>query len=145
MARIPKRYQDKAWQTFKDWCLVKGLKAVPAHHWTLAAYALALEGQEKPDEIRKIIVAIAKAHLEKSRARPERHPLIERTLKMIDLRQDSQKQSSRLFDDNLITETTSRKTAKPKKKKPKTAPAGNKKQLSMSATPKLVSRRKLKK
>ena len=146
MVRIPKRYQENAWQAFVDWCLTKGLNAVPAHHWTLSAYALTLETEEKPDEIRKIILAVAKAHLEKSRARPDRHPLVERTLKIIAMRQENRKQSSKLFDDDL-TKTKNPKTAvKAKSQSNKKAlknPAKDKKLLSMSSAPKLVSRRRM--
>ncbi len=143
MARIPKQYQEDAWQAFKDWCLAKGLNAVPAHPWTMAAYALVFEGQEKPAEIRKIIVAVAQAHREKSKSSPERHPMIERTLKIIAARQDIQKKSSKLFDEDLTIAKKTKKAAKSKKAETSKTADNAKKQLSMSATPKLVSRRKL--
>ena len=145
MARIPKRAQDKAWQTFTEWCKSRGLNPVPAHPWTLAAYALALEDQEKPDDIRKILHAIAKAHLEKSRSRPDRNPLIERTLKMIATRRETREQKSELFDEDLT------KTGKPKKpRKAKKTPTEQdvpktKVLRTLSTTPKLVSRRRLSK
>jgi len=139
LARIPKRTQDKAWLAFTDWCLSKGLSPAPAHHWTLAAYALALEDQEKPEEIRKTLHAIAKAHLQKSRSRPDRHPLIERTLKMIETRRQTREQKSRLFDEGLSDrkkQTTTARAVVETKAKGKTV-------LSLSATPKLVRRRRL--
>jgi hypothetical protein len=144
LARIPKRYQEDAWKAFTDWCLEKGLSPVPAHPWTLSAYALALEGHEKPDEIRKHIHAVAKAHLEKSRARPDRHPMLERTLKMIKTREDTQKQNSKLFDEEQATKKKkAKKAAKTKSVTDKKSSAKKKSLRTMSATPKLVSRRKL--
>lgn len=143
MARIPKRFQEDTWQTFTDWCQDRGLQAVPAHHWTLAAYARALEGQEKPAEIRKIMVAIAKAHGEKSRNRPDRHPLIERTLKVISTREQSKEQHSKLFDEDLTKAEKPKKTAKPKAAAKKKTAAAPKSGRAMSTEPKLVSRRRL--
>jgi len=143
LARIPKRTQDQAWRAFTEWCTARGLNAVPAHPWTLAAYALALENQEKPDDIRKILHAIAKAHLEKSRSRPDRHPLIERTLQMITMRKQTREQKSELFDDELIK---TEKPKKPRKTKKTAAPAEaptTKVARTLSTTPKLVSRRRL--
>ena len=145
MARIPKRAQDKAWQAFTDWCLSRGLSPVPAHHWTLAAYALALEGQVKPEDIRKTLHAIAKAHLLKSRSRPDRHPLIERTLKMIENRRETREQKSELFDDELIAVKKPKKPRKPRKVADKPEPTNTKVPRTLSTTPKLVSRRRLSK
>jgi hypothetical protein len=145
LARIPKRAQELAWQAFTDWCLSKGLNPVPAHHWTLAAYALALEDQEKPEDIRKILQAVAKAHLEKSRARPDRHPLIERTLKMIATRKETREQKSELFDDDLVKTGKPKKGRKPKKVEDNKKTPKPKAPLIMSGTPKLVSRRRLSK
>ena len=148
MARIPKRTQDKAWIAFTDWCLSKGLSPVPTHHWTLAAYALALEGQIKPEDIRKTLHAVAKAHLLKSRSRPDRHPLIERTLKMIETRRDTREQKSKLFDDDLVAAKKPQKPRKPRKPKAPTdtpEPAKTKVLRTLSTTPKLVSRRRLNK
>jgi len=143
LVRIAKRVQDEVWQAFVDWCLSRGLKAVPAHHWTLAAYALALAGHEKPDDIRKILNTVAKAHLEKSRSRPDRHPLVERTLKAIALRKETEKQRSKLFDADLtVTEKTKKRRAS--KKNPKeVGPANRQHTRTMSVTPKLVRRRRL--
>ena len=145
MARIPKRAQDKAWLAFTDWCISRGLSPVPAHHWTLAAYALALEDQVKPEDIRKTLHAIAKAHLLKSRSRPDRHPLIERTLKMIENRRESREQKSELFDDDLIAVKKPKKPRKPRKTTDKPEPAKTKVPRTLSTTPKLVSRRRLSK
>lgn len=143
MARIPKRTQDKAWLAFTDWCLSKGLNPVPAHHWTLAAYALALEGKVKPEDIRKTLHAIARAHLLKSRSRPDRHPLIERTLKMIENRRETREQKSELFDEELTVAKKSRKPRKPKAPADKPEPAKTKVLRTLSTSPKLVSRRRL--
>lgn len=145
MARIPKRFQEDTWQTFTAWCQERGLQAVPAHHWTLAAYARALEDQEKPAEIRKIMIAIAKVHGEKSRNRPDRHPLIERTLKVISTREQSKEQHSKLFDEDLTKEAKPKKAAKPKAAAKKKAAAKPKTGRAMSSEPKLVSRRRMSK
>jgi len=145
LARIPKRAQDKAWLAFTEWCLSRGLSPVPAHHWTLAAYALALEDQIKPEDIRKTLHAIAKAHLLKSRSRPDRHPLIERTLKMIETRRETREQKSELFDEDLVATKKTKKTSKPKKTADTPEPAKTKVPRTLSTTPKLVSRRRLSK
>ena len=84
--RVGTSIRNTAWEDFVDWCLLKNLKPMPAHAWTLASYVLSLEGQLSPTQIRKCLADVAKFHAEKSKKRPDRNPLIEKTIKIIEKR-----------------------------------------------------------
>jgi hypothetical protein len=78
--------RETAWNEFVDWCGGRGLNAMPAHPWTVAAYIRWLEHRASPTAIHRIVRAIARQHREKSRKRPERHPTVARTLRGVELR-----------------------------------------------------------
>lgn len=78
--------RETAWNEFVDWCGRRGLNAMPAHPWTVAAYIRWLEYRASPTAIQRILRAIARQHREKSRKRPERHPTVTRTLRGVELR-----------------------------------------------------------
>lgn len=84
--------RETAWNEFVDWCGGRGLNAMPAHPWTLAAYIRWLEYRASPSAIQRIVRAIARQHREKSRKRPERHPTVTRTLRGVELRAKERRQ-----------------------------------------------------
>ena len=80
------RVRDKAWRDFVKWCAARGLSSLPAHPWTVAAYARALEARYRHLAIVKRVKAIARAHLLSGLAPPDKHPVVKRTLRMIGAR-----------------------------------------------------------
>lgn len=143
LQRIENFVGNAAWEDFVDWCTHKNLQAVPANAWTLAAYIRSLEGVESLANIRKRIADIGKAHAEKSKKRPERHPLIEKTLEIIALRAEKSESQSRLFDDNDFTAEPPPKIKKPRIKTDETQTKSARSRI-MRSTPKLVSKRRIK-
>lgn len=143
--------EEKAWADFVSWCTGRGLNAVPANPWTLAAYARWLEPHKSYPTITKVFTAIAKVHTTKSRKRPERHPTVTRTLGLIETRAKAKKRAAKekrvaLFPDDDVLNLTP--PVKPKKNtKIKAASPGKSKKSrpGLSSSPKLVSIRKLKK
>ncbi len=143
--------EEKAWADFVSWCTGRGLDAVPANPWTLAAYARWLEPDKTFPAITKIFAAIAKVHATKSRKRPERDPTVIRTLGLIETRAKAKKQAAKekrvaLFpDDDVLNLTPPGKPKKTPKKKAAVPGKSKKSRPGLSASPKLVSKRKLKK
>ena len=64
---------------------------MPANPWTVAAYARSLEDLLRPITIRKHIDELARVHAEKTRKRLAHHPLVQRTLDMINRRTEAVK------------------------------------------------------
>ena len=159
-----KRGDDKAWNEFITWCGERGLKAVPANPWTLAAYARWSERHHPYPTVAKNIEAIARVHHTKTRKRLDRHPMVTSTLKLIETRSKAKKSAkdkqAALFPEDDILERKAAGKGRPKKTKEtkettgkakaKTAKGKGKKtakkktRKGMSASPKLVSRRRLK-
>ncbi len=140
--------KQKSWQDFVEWCTAHGLSYAPAHAWTLAAYTLNLERQMRPEKIRRTVQHIGQMHFEKLRKRPDRHPIVMRTLESIRARDDAAKRPAPppLFrpDDFLGAAT---KVAKPVRGKNATAtrPSDDTAKRGLRGTPKLVRRKRLKK
>ena len=80
------RVRDKAWRDFVKWCAARGLSSLPAHPWTVAAYARALEARYRHPAIVTRVTAIARAHLLSGQSPQDRHPLVKRTLRLIGTR-----------------------------------------------------------
>ena len=154
-----KRGDDKAWNEFISWCGERGLKAVPANPWTLAAYARWSERHHPYPTVAKNIEAIARVHHTKTRKRLDRHPMVTSTLSLIETRAKAKKSAkdkqAALFpeDDILERQATGKGKAGKTKKNTGTAKsvkgkgkktAKKKTGKAMSASPKLVSRRRLK-
>ncbi len=125
--------REKAWSEFVSWCRVRGLKALPAHPWTLAAYARWCEPRHKYAHIVARVRAIARAHLLACTAAPDRHPTVTRTLRTIEIRQRTKGQRSALFGDDIAVPATA--PAKPK------LPRGTRRPRGLRQGPRLVSRR----
>ena len=64
--RVKTFISNTAWGEFVDWCLLRNLKPMPVHAWTLASYVLSLEGQLSPIQIRKCLIEVAKIHTAKT-------------------------------------------------------------------------------
>lgn len=143
---------EKAWKEFVSWCRDRGLSAMPANPWTLAAYARWCETRHRFPAIAKTFRAIARVHGSKSRRRPERHPTVTRTLSLIKTRADAKtraKAQGKAKYADLFREDDFLEADQPKKPK-KTSQARDKaktkgkRRLGLSSSPKLVSRRRLK-
>ena len=138
---MTRRFDEEAWLEFVGWCKTRDLQAVPAHPWTLAAFARWCEPRYRPEMIGKLLKGIGRVHATKSRKRPDRHPTVSRTLRMIEARTKRRLQSAELFvDEDFANADISRaKIAAPKQKA-----KGHKRAIrSLSLAPKLVRRRKL--
>ncbi len=150
-----KSQDNKAWDEFVAWCQERGVSAVPANPWTLAAYARWCEPDRSHADIAKAFKTIFKVHNSKTRKRPDRDPLVANTLAQIEERARKKKEQAKdkrkpLFpDDDILNPTTPPKKKKPAKKatpsKAKGKAGGKKTRPRLSAGPKLVSKRKLKK
>ena len=120
-----KRGDDKAWKEFISWCGERGLKAVPANPWTLAAYARWSERHHPYPTVAKNIEAIARVHHTKTRKRLDRHPMVTSTLSLIETRAKAKKSAkdkqAALFPEDDILERQA--TGKGKAGKTKKTPA----------------------
>ncbi|MEK9672343.1 MAG: hypothetical protein VW268_07560 [Rhodospirillaceae bacterium] len=105
MARLN---QTTAWEVFVDWCQSRGLRPLPANPWTVAAYARWCETQHRYKTIVTMIKAITREHMRKSRKRPDRHPLVTRTLNLIATRQEEKETDKQLgaalFDEDVFAQ-----------------------------------------
>ena len=136
-----------AWDEFVAWCIAKNLNPLPAHPWTLAAYIRTLEEHMSPPNIRKHLADVAKAHAEKSKKRPERDPLIGKTIEIIEKRAEKTALKAKKLDDEDLSDPTAPKTKKSKtsaKKKAGGPKAKSTNTRSMRATPKLVKKPQVK-
>ena len=158
-----KSEDNSAWVAFVSWCQERGVSAMPANPWTLAAYARWYEHQQSGDDIAKAFKTIFRVHGAKSRKRPDRDPLVVGTLSQIEEREKDKKAKEKrkakektppLFPDDDILDPTPPAKSKKKKTANKAAPSNSKKKAKssgkktrpgLSTEPKLVSKRKLKK
>lgn len=149
MARQPK---FTAWEDFVTWCQQRGLTAVPANPWTLAAYIRWCEPRQTPRAIAKAVREISNLHESKTRRRIDRDPLVQRTMEMIEKRHRAAKEKPKLdlFDDPnaaapIKTPASKRKPKTTTKAKTKAEDAAkpSRARQGLSTTPRLVSRRRL--
>ncbi len=145
---------EKAWKEFVSWCRDRGLSAMPANPWTLAAYARWCEPRHRFPAIAKTFRAIARVHGSKSRRRPERHPTVTRTLSLIKTLAEAKtkakaqgkgkaKYADLFREDDFLEADQPKKPKKTSQAKAKAKTKG-KRRLGLSSSPKLVSRRRLK-
>lgn len=123
---------------FVDWCRVRRLKPLPAHPWTVAAYARWCDAHYRRPNVAKRIEAIARAHIFHCAASPDRHPTVVRTLSNIERRHQSRANRAALFHSEDFAEPAGKKPARPKTKIKK---APNRPRRSLRSSPPLVSRR----
>ena len=128
--------QGRAWADFSAWCRRRGLRALPAHPWTLAAYLRWCEERHRYPAIVKRIGVIARAHLLGCQPAPHRHPTVLRTLRTIERR--ALGQSSALFRDGdflAVGGPAPKNAAQPRRRGPKGQAKG------LRTAPRLVARR----
>jgi hypothetical protein len=132
------RKREKAWSDFASWCKARGLRALPAHPWTVAAYARWCEARHRYPVILEQIKAIARAHVLACALPPDRHPTVTRTLRTIEARNRSRTARAALFPADEIAKAGSSPAAKPARR------AGlreRRRERALRASPRLVSRR----
>ncbi len=146
--RVTKLGDEKAWSDFVAWCRKRGLNAMPANPWTVAAYARWCERHQRYSVIMRTIRAVARVHRAKSRKRPDRHPTVARTLRLIETRARARSRfkgkGARLFpEDDLLGGDAADTGNRPRT--PTTAGGGAQPPMrrGLSAAPKLVAKRKL--
>lgn len=154
---VTKQGDEKAWSDFVAWCRKRGLSAMPANPWTVAAYARWCERHHRYPVIMRTIRAVARVHRAKSRKRPDRHPTVARTLRLIETRARGRVKGKgvRLFPEDDLTagggkDGKSAKKAPAKQSKKKTAKKTDTKKRTakrrgLSGSPKLVAKRKISK
>lgn len=130
--------REKNWMDFVDWCRARRLKPLPAHPWTVAAYARWCDTHYRRPNVSKRIEAIARAHIFYCAASPDRHPTVMSTLRIIERRHQSQPNRSALFPSEDFARSGA---AKPAASKTKTRKPASKPRRSLRSSPPLVSRR----
>ena len=137
---VPTR--EKAWRDFSDWCKARRLRALPAHPWTVAAYARWCEARHRYPMIVKRIKAIARVHVLKCLSAPDRHPTVARTLRTIEIRSRSQGVRAALFPAEEIAQVVQAGPLPPvATKAARRSPRERRRERSLRSSPRLVSRR----
>ena len=90
------RHADRAWKDFVVWCRSRGLKALPAHPWTVAVFARWCEPRLPVAQIARNLRTIARVHLLAGHPVPDRHPTVRRTMRSIEARQDARREGAAL-------------------------------------------------
>jgi len=91
------RRAERVWTDFAEWCRGRGLKALPAHPWTVAVFARWCEPRLPAAQIARNLKAIARVHLLAGHPVPDRHPTVRRTLRAIEARQAGRRAGAALF------------------------------------------------
>jgi hypothetical protein len=123
------------------WCRARGLKPLPAHPWTIAAYARACERRFGHGAVVARVGSIARAHLMQGHAAADRHPTVARTLIAIAHQERTRPDASDLFDPADFTVAEQRPQPA---KKPARAAKGRetaKAKRGLRGTPRLVRHR----
>jgi hypothetical protein len=129
------RRAERAWKDFAEWCRGRGLKALPAHPWTVAVFARWCEPRLPAAQIIRNLRAIARVHLLAGHPVPDRHPTVRRTLHSIEVRQGARRRGAALF--------RAEDFASPGGPTPEKRPAGgtSRRHRVMRSQPRLTSRR----
>lgn len=130
--------REKAWSDFATWCKVRGLRALPAHPWTVAAYARWCERRHRYVMILQMIKAIARAHVLACSAAPDRHPTVVRTLRTIEARSRSRGLQAALFPGDEVARADIAAAAVKSSRRPARE---RRQQQTLRSTPRLVTRR----
>ena len=126
--------RTRMWGDFRRWCQARGLKPLPAHPWTIAAYLRWVERRKDAQTAKAVLEVISREHLLKSARVPSRHPTVQKTLALIEQRAQTRAQRSNLFDDDILSEPA-------KAKAPKEKPAPKKARRVMTTQPRLTRKR----
>ncbi|OHC76492.1 MAG: hypothetical protein A3G18_13005 [Rhodospirillales bacterium RIFCSPLOWO2_12_FULL_58_28] len=116
---------------------------MPSHPWTISAYLRWCERSLRSPDIDLSIKAIARAHLLNCLKSPDRHPMVARTLRMIEARLRSKASRSDLFrpEDFLMRNKVEDEAAPLKPLRPDRKVGAKRAVRILRSTPKLVSRR----
>lgn len=135
--------KQQSWQEFETWCALRGLNAAPANPWTLAAYIRFIEKSMRPAALKRHVGHIGQVHFDKLRKRPDRDPLVKRTIESVEARAAENKHRQTvpaLFDaDDFLEE----KPAKSRRAARKKAPGAPPEKKGLRAEPPLVRRKKI--
>lgn len=131
------RKREKAWSDFAAWCRHRGLRALPAHPWTVAAYARWCEARHRYPVILERIKAIARVHLLACVAAPDRHPTVTCTLRTLEMRSRTRSGRAALFPADDIAEGAAAGRP-PAELSPR--PPRRRRERMLRLTPQLVSR-----
>ena len=96
----------RIWGDFRRWCKTRGLKSLPAHPWTIAAYLRVVERRKDAKAAKSVLDVISREHLLKSARVPSRHPTVQKTLTLIEQRSEIRAQHSNLFDEDILSKET---------------------------------------
>jgi hypothetical protein len=132
--------REKNWLDFVDWCRARRLKALPAHPWTVAAYARWCDTHYRRPNVCKRIEAIARAHIFYCAASPDRHPTVMSTLRIIERNHQSQANRSALFRSEDFAGPGAAQPAPPKTKT-RNGKGSNGARRLLRSSPTLVARR----
>ena len=132
------KLRERIWSDFSAWCRARGLRMLPAHPWTVAAYARWCENRHHYPAIVARIKAISRAHLLACAAPPDRHPTVTRTLRTIEVRNRTRASRAALFPAEEAAGATSKRMTKPKGE---AKPARARRRAALRKSPRLVPRR----
>ncbi len=136
--------RDPVWREFAHWCHTRGLRPLPAHPWTLAAYARWCESQHRPETIVERIRSIARVHVLACVPSPDRHPIVGRTLSQLRLREQTRPHRAALFEADLADGSGEQAPSAPASADEGGREAEHstpRRSRSMRSTPRLVPRR----
>ena len=94
---MARRIGDRTWTEFVAWCRARGLRPLPAHPWTLAAYARWCEPRHRYTGVVKRLRAIARAHVFHCHKPRDGDPTVTHTLRRIEARARAKNQGAALF------------------------------------------------
>lgn len=97
--------KTRTWSEFKRWCDARGLKALPANPWTVAAYLRWVDRRLGAMAARAALDTVAREHILKTLHVPAKHPTVKRTLDLIERRAEVRGQQAALFDEADVLST----------------------------------------
>ncbi len=136
---MTRRVQEKTWKDFKVWCRVRNLRPLPAHPWTVAAFARWCEPRHGHSAIVAAVKAISREHVLKCHPSPDKHATVIRTLHLIEVKERTKDTRSCLYREE---DFLGRGKAAPATTKVKETVSRRKIKRTLRSTPRLVSRRK---
>lgn len=132
----------KTWGEFTRWCKGRGLKPLPAHPWTIAAYLRWVDQRKGAQTAGDALNVIVREHLLKSARVPRRHPTVQRTIELIERRAETCGLHSNLFDEDPMGHMESQDKSDLKADaEPDAEPDQRSKRRNLASTPRLVRRR----
>jgi len=85
------------WKEFAVWCESRGLKSLPAHPWTVAAYVRWCEPRKRLPDIVEGLKAITRMHLLKCHKTPDSNATVMKILHQIEIRAQNKEARAALF------------------------------------------------